>query len=86
MKAEQKVVIYLDQNFISDIAKLSLEGKKEKVKPELQKVFDTIKAGVDEEKFLSPDGWIHDLETAAEKSPVLGRFSFCAVKFTAIHF
>ena len=71
MSMENKVIIYLDQNFISDISKLSLEDKKDRVKPILQKVFDEIKTGVDEEKFLSPDGWIHAIETAAENDPAL---------------
>lgn len=71
MNTESKTIIYLDQNFISDIAKLSLDDKKDKVKPALQNVFKAIKDGVDEEKFLSPDGWIHAIETAAESNPVL---------------
>lgn len=71
MSSENKTIIYLDQNFISDIAKLSLKDKKDRVKPILQKVFSTIKAGVDEEKFLAPDGWIHAIETAAESNPAL---------------
>lgn len=71
MITEAKTIIYLDQNFISDISKLSLEDKKDRVKPILQKVFDAIKVGVDEEKFLSPDGWIHAIETAAESNPAL---------------
>lgn len=68
---ENKTIVYLDQNFISDIAKLSLEDKKDLVKPILQNVFDIIKTGVDEEKFLAPDGWIHAIETAAESNPIL---------------
>ena len=56
---ENKAIIYLDQNFTSDISKLSLEDKKGRVKPILQKVFDAIKVGVDEEKFLAPDGLEH---------------------------
>lgn len=71
MPTESKTIIYLDQNFISDISKLSLEDKKDRVKPVLQKVFDAIKIGVDEEKFLSPDGWVHAIETAAESNPAL---------------
>lgn len=71
MSTESKTIIYLDQNFISDISKLSLEDKKDRVKPILKKVFDVIKVGVDEEKFLSPDGWIHAIETAAESNPAL---------------
>ena len=71
MNSKDKVIIYLDQNFISDISKLSLKDKRDRVKPILQKVFDVIKIGVDEEKFLSPDGWIHAIETAAESNPVL---------------
>ncbi|MEX2411293.1 MAG: hypothetical protein WD607_07945 [Candidatus Paceibacterota bacterium] len=45
-----KTIIYLDQNFISDIAKLSFEDKKGKVKvkPALQNIFRAIKDGVDE--------------------------------------
>ena len=60
-----KVVIYLDQNFISDIAKLSLEERKIRVKPLLGEIYTELKAGVDEEKFLSPDSWVHAIETAA---------------------
>ncbi len=71
MHIARKKVIYLDQNFISDIAKLSLEDKRGLVKPELQRVFGAIKHGADEEKFLAPTGWIHELETAAEKNPQL---------------
>jgi len=68
---KSKTIIYLDQNFISDIAKFDLADKKDKVRPALRAVFDAIKAGVDEEKFLSPDGWIHAIETAAESNPEL---------------
>ena len=71
MNTENKIIIYLDQNFISDISKFSLEDKKDRVKPILKKVFDVIKIGVDEEKFLSPDGWIHAIETATESNPAL---------------
>jgi hypothetical protein len=60
-----KVVIYLDQNFISDIAKLSLEERKTRVNPLLGEIYTELKTGVDEEKFLSPDSWIHAIETAA---------------------
>lgn len=68
---ENKTIIYLDQNFISDIAKLNLADKKDKVNPNLRVVFDTIKKGVDDEKFLSPDSWIHSIETAAENDSEL---------------
>ncbi len=71
MNIAQKKVIYLDQNFISDIAKMSLDEKKDKIKPELKKIFDIISAGVKEEKFLSPKSWIHEQETAAEKNQQL---------------
>jgi len=71
MNVLQKKVIYLDQNFISDIAKMSLEDKKDKVNPEFKKIFDIIKIGVKEERFLSPKSWIHEQETAAEKNQKL---------------
>lgn len=60
-----KIVVYLDQNFISDIAKLSLEERKGRVNPLLAEIYTELKTGVDEEKFLSPDSWIHAIETAA---------------------
>ncbi|MCE9643422.1 MAG: hypothetical protein K8Q97_03875 [Candidatus Andersenbacteria bacterium] len=66
-----KLIIYLDQNFISDIAKQSLEDKKDKVKPLLKDFFEVIKSGVDNEQFVSPDSWIHKIETAAENDPEL---------------
>lgn len=71
MTTEKKTIIYLDQNFISDIAKLSLEKKKDKVNPILKTLFKIIKEGVDEEKFLSPDSWVHAIETAKESNPDL---------------
>jgi hypothetical protein len=67
----RKVVIYLDQNFISDKAKLSLDDKKGLVKPDLQKIFNVIKLGTDEEKFIASTGWVQELETAAEQNPEL---------------
>lgn len=60
-----KLIIYLDQNFISDIAKLSVDSKKNKVNPKLENLFSLIKEGVDEEKFVVPDSWIHQIETSA---------------------
>ncbi len=66
-----KLIVYLDQNFISDMAKFDLEDKQDKVKPALKDIFSEIKNGVDEEKFLSPDSWIHAIETAAKSDPAL---------------
>ncbi len=62
----EKKIIYLDQNFISDIAKLTIDRKKDKISPTLKGVYTAMKLGVDEEKFLSPNSSIHALETALE--------------------
>lgn len=66
----KKLVIYLDQNLISDIAKLKA-GLNEKVKPELKELFEIIKQGVDEEKFVVPDSMSIKTETAAALDPKL---------------
>lgn len=60
----KKLIIYLDQNFISDIAKLKTNIN-DKVKPRVGLLFTEIKEGVDEEKFVVPDSFIIKTETAA---------------------
>ncbi|MCD4761937.1 hypothetical protein K8R32_03165 [bacterium] len=66
----KKLVIYLDQNFISDIAKYK-SGINKNVKPELVEIFDIIKKGVREEKFIVPDSISIKTETAAALEPRL---------------
>jgi len=66
-----KLIIYLDQNFISEIAKLSLKDKKGRINPKFETLFDLIEKGADQEKFVVPDSWIHQMETPALKNKVL---------------
>jgi hypothetical protein len=65
-----KLIIYLDQNFISDIAKLK-SGINTNVKIGLNELFEIIKLGVNEEKFIVPDSWSIKTETAAVLEPKL---------------
>lgn len=60
----KKLIIYLDQNFISDIAKLK-SGLNLKAKGKLLDIYNLIKRGVDEDKFVVPDSWILKTETSA---------------------
>jgi len=48
-----------------------LKIKKVKLNLLLKTLFEAIKKGVNEEKFLAPYSWIHALETAAESNPDL---------------
>lgn len=61
--SSKKLVVYLDQNFISDLAKLSTE-KKRKVAPQLEKIFLLLKQGVKDEKLIVPDSDIQKIETS----------------------
>ncbi len=60
----KKLIIYLDQNFISNIAKLKTSTQNTVLNQKLQGVFEMIKNGVNEEKFVVPDSFIQHMETA----------------------
>jgi hypothetical protein len=65
-KRTKKLLVYLDQNFISDIAKRDLNTK---VKPEFTELYETLKTGFLEEKLAVPQSHFHDIETSL--APVL---------------
>jgi len=60
----KKLVVYLDQSFISDIAKYKA-GVNLKVKDKLISLFDILKDGVNKEKVVVPDSVSIKNETAA---------------------
>jgi hypothetical protein len=65
-KRTKKLLIYLDQNFISEMAKADVNAK---VKQEWKDLFSLLKEGFLEEKLVVPQSWFHDVETSF--APVL---------------
>lgn len=71
----RKLLIYLDQNFISDMAKL---GRNSNVRTEFQRLFDLIHRGFLDEKCVVLRSVFHDIETSLSgslKDPIRGRQS-----------
>ena len=60
-KSTKKLLIYLDQNFLSEMAKADPNNK---VKPEFKELYDLLHTGFVEEKLVVPQSWFHDLETS----------------------
>lgn len=59
-KLSEKLVVYLDQNFISNIAKLKTNPK---VREEFSDLFELLHKGFLEEKIVVPSSWFHEIET-----------------------
>jgi hypothetical protein len=71
----QKVLVYLDQNFISDMAKLSTNAR---VRPEIDDLFETLHKAFLDEKLVVLRSNLHDLEsslTEAYKELIRSRFA-----------
>ena len=60
-KRTEKLLVYLDQNFISEIAKRNFTTK---VRPEFTDLYEILKAGFLEEKLVVPQSYFHDVETS----------------------
>ncbi|MBU1320327.1 MAG: hypothetical protein KKH67_14175, partial [candidate division Zixibacteria bacterium] len=60
-KLTKKLVVYLDQNFISDMAKADVN---ERVKPEFSRLFELLHRGFIEEKLVVPRSYAHEDETS----------------------
>ena len=60
-KAYQEALVYLDQNFISEMAKADVNVK---VKQEWKDLFSLLKEGFVEEKLVVPQSWFHNVETS----------------------
>ncbi len=65
-KRTKKLLVYLDQNFIIEMAKADVNDK---VKQEWKDLFPLLKEGFLEEKLVVPQSWFHDVETSF--APVL---------------
>jgi hypothetical protein len=60
-KRTKKLLVYLDQNFISEMAKAKVN---ERVKREFKEVYELLHTGFIEEKLVVPQSWFHDVETS----------------------
>jgi hypothetical protein len=65
-KRTKKLLVYLDQNFISEMAKADVNVR---VKREWKDLFSLLKEGFVEEKLVVPQSWFHNVETSF--APVL---------------
>lgn len=60
-KRTKKLIVYLDQNFISEMAKAD---SNKRVKPEFRDIFELLHEGFLDEKLVVPASWFHDVETS----------------------
>ncbi len=60
-KRTGKLLVYLDQNFLSDIAKADTSTK---VRPEFAKIYELLRQGVNDEKLVVPGSVLHDIESS----------------------
>jgi hypothetical protein len=60
-KRTQKLLVYLDQNFLSGISKA---GINEKVLPEFKEIYELLRHGFVDEKLVVPGSLLHDIESS----------------------
>lgn len=60
-KRTKKLVVYLDQNFLSEISKI---GINKKVRAEFKDVYDLLCRGFVDEKLVVPGSVLHDIESS----------------------
>jgi hypothetical protein len=60
-KRTGKLLVYLDQNFLSDIAKADTSTK---VRPEFARIYELLRQGVNDEKLVVPGSVLHDIESS----------------------
>jgi len=60
-KRTKKLVVYLDQNFLSDMSKADIN---ENVRPEFKDIYELLHAGFVNEKLVVPGSVLHDIESS----------------------
>lgn len=60
-KRTQKLLVYLDQNFLSEMSKVDINDK---VRPEFKEIYDLLHRGFLDEKLVVPGSWLHDIESS----------------------
>jgi hypothetical protein len=56
-----KLLVYLDQNFLSEMSKADTH---EKVRPEFKEVYELLHQGFVDERLVVPGSWLHDVESS----------------------
>ena len=60
-KRSQKLLVYLDQNFLSEMSKADIN---EKVRPEFKEIYELLHQGFVDEKLVVPGSMLHDIESS----------------------
>ena len=60
----KKPIVYLDQNWLSEITKAHIDGWKGGDKPYFEKLSSDIQAGVDKDRFVCPTSPFHESESS----------------------
>src|SRR5208282_4104602 len=60
-KHTQKLLVYLDQNFLSNMSKADVS---EKVRPEFKEIYELLHQGFVDEKLVVPSSMLHDVESS----------------------
>jgi hypothetical protein len=60
-KRTQKLLVYLDQNFLSGMSRADTD---EKVRPEFKEVYELLHQGFVDEKLVVPSSLLHDIESS----------------------
>ena len=60
-KRTQKLLVYLDQNFLSEMSKADVN---EKVRPEFKEIYELLHQGFVDEKLVVPGSLLHDIESS----------------------
>jgi hypothetical protein len=60
-KRSQKLLVYLDQNFLSEMSKADIN---EKVRPEFKEIYELLHQGFVDEKLVVPGSLLHDVESS----------------------
>jgi hypothetical protein len=60
-KRTKKLVVYLDQNFLSEMSKADVN---EKVRPEFRDIYELLHQGFVDEKLVVPSSLLRDIESS----------------------
>ncbi|MGB2762137.1 MAG: hypothetical protein WBC21_01195 [Minisyncoccales bacterium] len=60
-KLSKKLIVYLDQNFISEMAKVETNKK---VSSQFKDIYELLHEGFIDEKIVVPSSWFHEIETS----------------------
>lgn len=62
-KRTRKLLVYLDQNFLSDMSKADVDDR---VRPEFREIYTLLHQGFVDEKLVVPSSLLHDIESSLD--------------------